>query len=671
MDTVGKEWFDRDYSARQVYGRLFRNARRYAWVLAIGVLSGMLVGGTWVPIFQMLQPALLQMQAGLPAKGAPAAKPAGVPAASSTPASLVPAGAPSPAEPALVDAAKMPRWFVRLVRDDKVSHFIRKTDGYTRKVGLRLIDEGGMVKVSFFVMVIFCVPLALLGRLLTVYINGYALQWAGLHVVRDIRNEMFSHLQDQSLVFFGRMDVGRLMIRCNNDPSTVQSVITSTISDMCEAPFEVLAAVGFVIYFAIQNDMLSMVLFALIGYPLAMGPLFWLGKKIRRYAKQGLERNAILGSAMLENLTGIRVVKAYNTEAAEKARFQAANQSVLKAYLRGQRVTLLVRPMMEVATILLAVIFLAVCFWKGKTLADIVPLLTPFVVAYKPLKLLGKVQSSLESGRAALTRIYSFLDLDTSLPVAAHPVRKAEFEQGITFDHVHFTYSHTNRQVIDDACFTLAHGRTVAVVGSTGSGKTTLANLLARFYDPTSGTVKMDGVDLRDLETGDLRKLIGVVTQETILFNSTIAENIAYGTPGVTPEQIVNAAKLANAHEFIMRNPEGYRRVVGDKGFVLSGGERQRIAIARAILKNPPILILDEATSALDTVTEQQVQGALSRLMANRTVFAIAHRLSTIRNADTILVLDQGRIIEQGSHAELYAKGGAYRALCDAQESAG
>jgi subfamily B ATP-binding cassette protein MsbA len=206
-------------------------------------------------------------------------------------------------------------------------------------------------------------------------------------------------------------------------------------------------------------------------------------------------------------------------------------------------------------------------------------------------------------------------------------------------------------------------------VGETGSGKTTLANLLARFYDPDSGRVLLDGVDLRDIEVSSLRNLVGVVTQETILFNSSIAENIGYGMPDCTQEQIETAAKLANAHDFIIRHPDGYQRIVGEKGFVLSGGERQRIAIARAILKNPPILILDEATSALDTVTEQQVQEAIARLMENRTVFVIAHRLSTVKHADLILVMEKGRIIEQGTHDSLYSGGGVYRQLCDVQKA--
>ncbi len=253
------------------------------------------------------------------------------------------------------------------------------------------------------------------------------------------------------------------------------------------------------------------------------------------------------------------------------------------------------------------------------------------------------------------------------LPQAAHPVVKTSFDKEIVFDDVSFKYDTAAEDAVKHAAFTIPRGQVVAVVGSTGSGKSTLGGLLARFFDPRQGRITMDGVDLRDLEVASLRRLVGSVQQETLLFNESIEFNIRYGTPGATREQVVAAAKLANAHDFILSQPGGYERNVGEKGFALSGGERQRIAIARAILKNPPILVLDEATSALDTVTERLVQDALDNLMANRTTFAIAHRLSTIRNADLILVMDHGEIKERGTHAELYAQGGIYRKLCDIQ----
>lgn len=658
-----QEWFDREYSARAVYGRLFRQARRYGGALVVGVFCGMMVGGTWVPVFQMLQPLLVQMQVGNSVAGAPslgksceeAAKP-GEAAGLAAPGASQDQALAKDDRSARTPSAKLPGWF-------------KEVENGAKRFGIKIVDESGNLRAAFFLIVLGVLPLAFVFRLGMLYLNNYALQWAGTRVVRDIRNEMFDHLQDQSLKFFGQMDVGRILSRCGGDPGTVQNVISVTVAEMCRAPFEILASVGFVVYFAIKNDMLEMIVLTLIGYPLSIWPILWIGKKIRRYARVGLERGAVLGSNMLENVTGIRVVKAYYMEAEEKRKFHATNQMCVKVAMRGLRVGLLVSPMIETATILLSIIFLALCYWRGKTFADIVPLLTPFVVAYKPLKSIGKIQASIESGRAALTRIYSFLDLDTSLPLAKNPLPKKSFERDLIFEHVDFSYNTRDRQVVKDVSFVLERGKTIAVVGATGSGKTTLANLLARFYDPTGGRVLLDGVDLRDLEMGDLRNLVGVVTQETILFNCSIAENIAYGALGATQEQIESAARMANAHPFILQHPDGYNRIVGDKGFVLSGGERQRVAIARAILKNPPILILDEATSALDTVTEQQVQEAINQLMKNRTVFVIAHRLSTVKHADTILVMDQGEIVERGSHDELYAINKVYRRLCDVQHA--
>jgi ATP-binding cassette, subfamily B, bacterial MsbA len=651
-----QEWFDKEFTAREVYGRFGKQSRKYAWSLTIGLISGALVGGSMIPIYQIVKPALLQLQGPAPIKEtvtvpSDVSRQEGTELVISNTASML---MPSTTEKPVKE--KAPDWMKDV---EKVASFL----------GISIIDSGGHIQGSFFLMLLFVVPLVLAFRLVSLYLNAYMLKRAGIGMVRDLQGQMFDHLQDQSLKFFGRMDVGRIMSRCNNDPQMLQGVILHTLAEMCRAPFEILSAICFIIYFAVKNDMVELILLVFVGFPFAMYPLLWIGKRVRNYARKGLERSAVLGSTMLENLTGIRVVKAYHTEAEEKERFHATNKECLKIALRGIRVGLLVTPAMEAAMILLSVVFLALCAWKGKTLSDIVPLFVPIVVAYKPLKALGKVQSSIEQGRAALTRIYSFLDMDMSLPQAINPLPKKSFNKELVFDHVSFSYNLSDRQIIKDANFVLARGKTVAVVGSTGSGKTTLANLLARFYDPTGGRVLMDGIDLRDMDTTDLRNLIGVVTQETLLFNTTIAANIAYGTKGATQEQIESAAIMANAHSFIMGHPDGYNRVVGDKGFVLSGGERQRVAIARAILKNPPILILDEATSALDTVTEQQVQEAITHLMENRTVFVIAHRLSTVQNADTILVMDKGVIIESGSHNELYAKGGAYRTLCDVQSS--
>jgi subfamily B ATP-binding cassette protein MsbA len=342
------------------------------------------------------------------------------------------------------------------------------------------------------------------------------------------------------------------------------------------------------------------------------------------------------------------------------------NGSYFRSLIRALRAELMMTPLMEGVALLLAMAFFVVCYARGVQLSQIVPIGLAAVVAYRPVKQLAQINANLQRGAAALERVFHLLDSDTSLREAPRPVRLTGFTDRIVFDRVSFCYE-PDVPVIAEVSIEIPRGTVVALVGETGSGKTTLANLLARFYDPTAGRVLIDGVDLREVEVASLRRLIGIVTQETILFNETVAHNIAYGTPEATPERIREAARMANAHEFITADPAGYERVVGEKGFVLSGGERQRVALARAILKNPPILILDEATSALDTVTERLVQEAIARVMENRTVFAIAHRLSTVRHADQILVVERGRVTERGTHAALFSAGGRYRALCEMQ----
>ncbi len=642
---IGAEWFDKEYTAKEVYSRLWGFARVYRKTIFVGVVLGMLTGGMWAPLFSVIQPMLQEFQ---PAQTEVVQKPAAVETATTEVAPMEPTKKLSKLErQSNAEAAKYNKYM------DKVSEVLA-----------RFGIEGVAVSLVFFGLV---AALVVFLKMFTQYMNQYCLQKAGMKVVWDIHNAMFDHLQNQSLAFHGRSDVGRLMTRCTTDPETIRTLISQTMSDICRAPFEILTALLFVIYFAVKNDMLSLLLTVVIGYPICILPIVWIGKQVRQWSQRLLMQNAGIGSRFHENLTCVKVVKAYHTEAYEMELYHLYNKRALKMSLRATRWMILITPLTEFVAITLAFGFIMYSFMNGHGLDQIIPLIPPFLILYKPMKQIGRLQAALENGRAALQRIFSLLDVHEELREKPDALPLTAFKDKVCFEHVDFRYSEKGKLIVDDANFEIKAGQMYAVVGSTGSGKSTLANLLARFYDVTGGRVTIDGHDIRDYKISDIRNIIGAVTQEALLFNATIAENIAYGSPNATREEIIEAAKLANAHSFIAAHPDGYERVVGEKGFVLSGGERQRVAIARAILRNPPILILDEATSALDTVTEQLVQQAINNLMKNRTIFAIAHRLSTIRQADCILVLDHGVIRERGTHDELYNADGIYRQLCDTQ----
>lgn len=535
------------------------------------------------------------------------------------------------------------------------------------EIEIPLVGEDGLLSWQIFTIYMVVFLLAWVLRNVAIYANHYLTRWVGARVVADLREKIFGKLLDQSLAFYGKNDVGQLISRCTNDTSAIEHAVSNTIADATRCPIEILACVSALVYFCISRQNYTLLIVLLVGVPALFLPMHWLGRKIRKAYRKSYAKIAEVFSRMHEVFTGITVVKAYNTEEREDKAFQAVNNRYFKIAVRAMRLQLLVSPLMEVVAVTGTVVFLVYAYSKGTTLSDLAGLLAPAFMVYQPIKSLSKVVTAIQQSMAAADRYFELMDTDTSIKEKKDAIPLTEFNDAIRFENVEFGYA--GRKVLDGISFTIPRGHLVAVVGETGSGKTTIANLLARFYDPQGGKITIDGVDLRDYRIADIHKMIGVVGQEAILFNDTIAGNIAYGAPDATREAIQQAADQANATKFITdgRHPEGFDSEVGEKGFRLSGGEKQRVAIARAILRNPPILILDEATSALDTVTEQLVQEALNRVMTNRTVFAIAHRLSTIRNADMIIVLKHGKIAEAGNHEQLLALGGDYKELHDTQ----
>jgi subfamily B ATP-binding cassette protein MsbA len=666
-----KEFFDRDYSAWDAYKRVWKYARKYKFRLIVGVISGMLTAGTLVPFFQIVQPALQHVESHDKVVEAVNGSHVGeaIREGENFEATEVGKGRDdSPGGLSTTSLRQKKNAFDKeIMRNSKLPAWYPMVEKWAAKCGISLQTENGGVGGALVLIVCVIVPLVAFVRLGLMYLNHYCLSWAGSHAVADLRQDLLEHVQKQNLQFFGRVDMGQILMRIVADPYTIQTIMTTILTEVALAPFEIVVAFGYIIWFAAVNHMLPTLCLIFIGFPLFVLPIQMIGRKVKNWAKKSMERGSMVGAKIHEVLTCIRVVKSYNTEAYENARYAATNRYLLKSTMRGLRIGLMVRPTVETIGILLICAFLVWCFIMDIKVSDVVPMLAPLLVIYKPVKQLSKLQVQLETSLASLVRIYSILDLDMSLPEKADPVRKTVFDTKIDFEDVTFKYDTSDRPAVSHATFSIPRGKMVAIVGGTGSGKTTMSGLLARFYDPQQGRVTIDGVDLRDVKIANLRLLVGAVMQETLLFNDTIEENIRYGTPNATHDEVVAAAKMANAHDFIMSQPEGYSRIVGEKGFILSGGERQRIAIARAILRNPPILILDEATSALDTVTERLVQDALANLMKNRTVLAIAHRLSTIRDADLILVMDHGEIVERGTHDELYAANGTYRRLCDMQ----
>ncbi|MBP1708785.1 MAG: phospholipid-lipopolysaccharide transporter [Deltaproteobacteria bacterium] len=496
------------------------------------------------------------------------------------------------------------------------------------------------------------------------YLQSYLMNFVGLRVVADLRARLYDHLQTLSLSFFNKTPTGVLISRITNDVNLIQASVSNVITGVLKDVFTIISLIVVVFY---QNWKLAII--AVIVFPLATLPITEFGKRLRKFSRRSQEQMGSITTFLHETITGNRIVKAFSMEEYEKRRFAADNDRFFRTVFKRARIRALSHPLME----LIGGVGVACVIWVGgysvirgeMTPGTFFSFMAALFMLYNPIRDLNKVNLEFQEGLAAATRVFELLDTLPDIKDNAGAFPLLPISKGIDFRDVTFKYD--GEPVLKNISFQVRPGEVIAIVGMSGAGKTSLVNLLPRFYDIAEGQILFDGCDIRKVTIQSLRGQIGLVTQQTILFNDTVRNNIAYGSQERPDQEMIEAAKAANAHDFIMRLDRGYDTWIGEQGAKLSGGERQRLSIARALLKNAPILILDEATSSLDSDSEAEVQKALDRLMENRTVFVIAHRLSTIRNADRILVLSSGELVEEGTHDELMARQGEYHRLHELQ----
>lgn len=524
-------------------------------------------------------------------------------------------------------------------------------------------------------------PLEAIGRIIVLILVVIALknvlQVARLYLVaraeqgvnRDLRNAVYDHLVDLDLAFFSRTRMGQIVSRLTTEVEQLRRLVTAESSNLLSALMEFAVALAAMLLISWK-----LTLAASVVIPLAMiiwGPLVSV---LRRRDKRVLHLGGEINSHIQETLAGIRLVKSVSAERREGVRFRGLTRDYFRQFLRAEMARSFAAPMTE----MLAAVGTTILLWFGARLvlagdvsgAEFVGFLGLSMKLYSPVKRVAKFPATAQPGIVAAERVFEFLDAPIEIRDVTDPRPLPRFEREIVYEDVSFSYGDDDT-VLEDISFTVPRGSVVALVGPSGSGKSTIVDLLCRFFDVTGGRITVDGVDVREVPLNDLRALFGIVSQETVLFHDTVRANIAYGRPDATQAAIEAAARASRAHDFVMLMSEGYDTVVGERGVELSGGERQRIAIARALLRDPPILVFDEATSALDTESERLIQGAIEKLLEGRTVFVIAHRLSTVQKADEILVVEAGRIVQKGNHAELLSEGGAYRRLYDLQFEAG
>ena len=525
---------------------------------------------------------------------------------------------------------------------------------------LHALDTGP--KINSIVLVCLAIPAIMTVRSLCSYGSTYCMQWVSNKVVTDIREQLFSKMVRHSMDFFNKVRSGLLMSRITNDTRMMQMALTSVSSDVFKQPITIVGAISVLLLMDWKFTLVTLILF-----PSCLLPLRIYGRRARKAVQSEQAGMGEMVVTMQETFAGIRVIKSFAREAHQEKAFKRSNQLQFSQMMRMMRSMEAVSPLVETIAAIGVGLALLYVYAANLSVGRFFGLVSGIFILYDPIKTLSKIHIVMQRSIAATTAIFSILDSEPAVRDTPNAVALTSSRGRIDFENVRFRYAGTVLDALNGINLHIEPGKTYALVGASGAGKSTILSLILRLYDPTSGAVKVDGRDLRSITQKSLREQIGLVTQETFLFHDTIFSNIQFGRLDATPEEIFQAARAAYAHDFIMAQPKGYQTLIGDKGCLLSGGQQQRIAIARAVLKNAPILLLDEATSSLDSESEQQIQRALEKLTAGRTVIAIAHRLSTVLSADQIVVMDAGRIKEIGTHAELLEKSGYYRRLYDHQ----
>ncbi len=624
---------------------LLRYFRHYAVWAILAVFAAFLYGGLTAGIVALIEPVFAEVL--LAGEQAP-----------SMLGSLGSASAEDAAEPTNVPASdaatgRLERFFSRFQLKEKLD------EGYESLKRRFNIDTDNVV---YFLPLL--VVIVFLTRSLSNFASSYSFQRIGLGVTNDLRNDLYRQVLTQSSRFHAHHPSGELISRIVNDIGMMQNVVSYRVVDLVQQSL----TLAFLLALLLSTH-LKLALICLVLTPIFVFPIVRFGSGMRRSSHRSQERMADLANLVGEGVRGHRVVKAFGMEEFEFERFRQATRRHLRVNLWAQMLSTLSSPVIESMGVLGVAALLVYAGLQIRAGELSAPLFIAFLInlfwMYEPIRKLNKVNLVLQQSLAAAQRVYSMMVVPNEIEEAENPLEVSSVEKDIAFDNVCFAYD--DQQVLHNLNLTIRKGEMVAIVGPSGAGKSTLINLLPRFFDPNEGAVRIDGIDIREFSLESLRALIGMVTQDTILFDDTVRNNIGYGRRDLPMEKIREAAAAAYADEFIMESADGYDTMIGESGLRLSGGQRQRLAIARALVKNAPILILDEATSHLDSESEALVQKALYNLMHGRTTMVIAHRLSTIMKADRILVMEEGRIVEEGAHEELLENGGTYRRLYDLQ----